>query len=175
MRSRQKEKNEFYETPVLAARLAGALMDPSLNYWEPCAGRRAIANQFDNITECSDIEIMVDGVSKRDALTCSKPDNIQAIITNPPFTLGDEITRRALFEWEIPALMLMRVEYISGKNRMDIRKHLTDLHIVSDLIRFETLDGRIMNGNGTGRCAWMLFDPKKIPKQVRTKFVLFDN
>ena len=102
-----------------------------------------------------------------------KPDNIDGIITNPPFTLGYELIKKSLFEWKVPCLLLMRVEYIAAKARQDVVKHMTDMHIVSDLIKFETESGRIVNGNGTGRCAWMLFDPNETPEFIRMKYVLY--
>ena len=169
-----KEKNEFYPTPIEAVDLAIPLMDKTLSWWEPCAGDGAISNRLD-IDFSSDLEPQAPFISTLNVLECDKPEGVQAIITNPPFTLGYDIVHRALFEFKIPALMLMRVEYMAGKNRMDIRKHMTKMHIVSELIKFTTTSGRVVNGNGTGRCAWMLFEPDKTPDTVETKFVLYGN
>lgn len=168
-----KEKNEFYPTPTQAVDLAIPLMDLNLFWWEPCAGDGAISDRLP-IKFSSDIEPLKDGIHTLDVLTCDKPKGVNAIITNPPFSLGYDIVHRALFEWKIPCLMLMRVEYMAGKNRMDIRKHMTKMHIVSELIKFTTTEGRVVNGNGTGRCAWMLFEPDKTPDTVETKFVLYE-
>ena len=106
-------------------------------------------------------------------MVMDKPKNIEGIITNPPFTLGYELIKKSLYEWKIPALLLLRVEYIAAKSRQDVVKYMTDMHIVSDLIKFETISGRIINGNGTGRCAWMLFDPDANPDYIKMKYVLY--
>jgi hypothetical protein len=168
----EKERNEFYRTPSQAVDLAIPLMDKELSWWECCAGDGAISNRL-HTTFASDLEPQADNIETLDVLNCDKPENVNAIITNPPFTLGYDIVHRALFEWGITALMLMRVEYMSGKNRLDIRKHLTKMHIVSEQIKFATSNGRVVNGNGTGRCAWFLFEPNKTPSSVETKFVLY--
>ena len=178
MRNRTKEKNEFYATPSEAVKLAIPLMNNSLKWWECCAGDGAISNNTSitaDIVVASDIDPKHEDIVMLNVLECDKPNNINAIITNPPFTLGHDIIKRALFEWKIPILVLMRVEYMAGKNRLDIRKHLTKIHIVSDLIKFKTESNRIVNGNGTGRCAWFLFEPTITPISVDCKFVMYSD
>jgi hypothetical protein len=168
-----KEEHEFYPTPTEAVELARPLMDPDKNYWEPCAGDGQILTHFDNVILGTDIKPRSADVAEDDFMTMDKPDGIDAVITNPPFTLGYELVQKSLYEWKIPCLLLMRVEYIAAKKRQDVVKHMTDMHIVSDMIKFETLSGRIVNGNGTGRCAWMLFDPNETPEHIRMKYVLY--
>ena len=62
-----------------------------------------------------------DGIEKLNVLTCDKPKDVDAIITNPPFFAINEILDRALFEWKIPILLLCRIEPLSTK----IRNHYT--------------------------------------------------
>lgn len=177
MRSKKmadKSAFEFYATPKEAVLLAKPLMDPKIKWWEPCAGDGAIRDNLPNVIKSSDINIMADNIEQLDVLKCEKPKGITGMITNPPFTLGHDIIKRALFEWKIPALMLMRVEYMAGKNRLDIRKHMTKMCIVSDLIKFRRDDDTYINGNGTGRCAWMLFDPNQTVKQVELTWGLYE-
>tara|TARA_B100000767_G_C19454206_1_gene405353 strand:+ start:47 stop:616 length:570 start_codon:yes stop_codon:yes gene_type:complete len=176
MRNRKKqnkEEHEFYPTPIDAVELARTLLDQNKRWWEPCAGDGRILNHFDNVILGTDIKPRSPEVKESNFITMNKPKNIEGIITNPPFTLGYDLIKKALYEWKIPALLLMRVEYIAAKARQDVVKHMTDMHIVSDLIKFETISGRIVNGNGTGRCAWMLFDPNKTPEYIRMKYVLY--
>jgi len=170
---KQKEKNEYYPTQHEAIELARPLLSKDKNWWEPCAGDGRIMRHFSNVVLSTDIDPRSPDVVKNDFTSMSKPANIDGIITNPPFTLGYELIKKSLFEWKIPCLLLMRVEYIAAKARQDVVKHMTDMHIVSDLIKFETESGRIVNGNGTGRCAWMLFDPNETPEFIRMKYVLY--
>lgn len=176
MRNRkEKEEFEYYPTPYEAIELARPLLDINKRWWEPCSGDGRILKYFDNVVLGTDINPRSSEVQKQDFTKANKPDNIDGIITNPPFTLGYDLVKKSLFDWKIPCLVLMRVEYIAAKARQDVVKHLTDMHIVSDLIKFETETGRIVNGNGTGRCAWMLFDPNEIPEYIRMKYVLYKN
>jgi hypothetical protein len=178
MRARKKEDKEeyeFYPTPIDAIELARPLLDQSKNWWEPCAGDGRILNHFDNVIIGTDINPRSKEIQKGDFMVMDKPKNVEGIITNPPFTLGYELIKKALYEWKIPALLLLRVEYIAAKVRQDVVKYMTDMHIVSDLIKFQTISGRIVNGNGTGRCAWMLFDPNESPEHIKMKYVLYKN
>lgn len=174
MRNRkQKEYLEYYPTPFPAIELARPLLDVNKKWWEPCAGDGRILEYFDNVILGTDINPKSPKVLQGDFTLMSKPDNIDGVITNPPFTLGYSLIKKCLYEWKIPCLLLLRVEYIAAKARQDVVKHLVEMHIVSDLIKFETETGRIVNGNGTGRCAWMLFDPKQLPEYIRMKYVLY--
>lgn len=176
MRSRKKkdkEEYEFYPTPLEAIELARPLLDMKKKWWEPCAGDGRILEYYDNIIIGTDIKPRSSTVEYGDFMNMDKPINVEGIITNPPFTLGYELVKKSLFEWKIPCLLLMRVEYIAAKNRQDVTKYLSDMHIVSDLIKFKTESGRIVNGNGTGRCAWMLFDPNNDSEHIRMKYVLY--
>ena len=50
----------------------------------------------------------------------------------------------------------MRVEYIAAKARqVMLLNTMTDMHIVSRFNKIfpQAISGRIVNGNGTGRCA----------------------
>ena len=174
MRNRKdKEPNEFYPTPSVVIELARPLLDTSKRWWEPCAGDGRILDYFDSVVLGSDIDPRSPKVSMGSFMEMDKPEGIEGIITNPPFSLGYDLIKKSLYEWKIPALLLMRVEYIAAKARQDVVKHMTDMHVVSDLIKFVTVSGRVVHGNGTGRCAWMLFDPDKTPDHIKMKYVLY--
>ena len=169
-----KEEYEYYPTPTEAIELARPLLDQNKKWWEPCAGDGRILEHFDNVVIGTDIKPRSSKVQEDNFMTMDKPNMIEGIITNPPFTLGYDLIKKSLYEWKIPALLLLRVEYIAAKSRQDVVKNMTDMHIVSDLIKFKTISGRIVNGNGTGRCAWMLFDPQKTPEHIRMKYVTYN-
>jgi hypothetical protein len=169
----RREERDFYRTPRECVELAGALMDNALQWWEPCAGDGAISGRYPElIAVASDIHPLANGIRQLDVLQCTKPTNVDAIITNPPFFAAYDILDRALFEWGIPALMLIRIEPLSTLKRNRYTAHLSHMHIVSNLISFETAGGRIVNGNGTVRCAWCLFTPNVVPFTM-TKWVTY--
>tara|TARA_R100001463_G_scaffold118098_2_gene173752 strand:+ start:163 stop:678 length:516 start_codon:yes stop_codon:yes gene_type:complete len=161
MRNRKTADREFYRTPKEAVLLAGNIMN-NVQWWECCAGDGSISNVLPKITYASDIHPLAEGIDTLDVLTCPKPNNIDAVITNPPFTLAQNILDRCLFEWDIPVLLLVRIEPFCTVKRKKYADLISDMHIVTNLIRFETEDGRIVNGNGTMRCAWMLFKPNHV-------------
>ena len=171
MRKKIKEKFEFYRTPHFCALLAKPLMDPTLRWWEPCAGDGAISNTLD-VSFASDINPRIDKIHKLDVFSCDKPENIDAAITNPPCSFTYDIIDKFLFDFKIPILLLIRVEPLSTKINNSYTKHLKEMHIVSELIKFETENGRIVNGNGTMRCAWCLFTPEKV-EYTKTKWVKY--
>ena len=173
MRQRLHSARDFYRTPRECVELAKDLMDGSLRWWEPCAGDGAISSTLPQVTFASDIHPLKEGIDKLDILTCDKPDNVDAIITNPPFFAINEILNRALFEWKIPILLLIRIEPLSTQKRNYFTKFISNMHIVSSLIKFTTEDNRIVNGNGTMRCAWTLFNPIQ-QNQCITKWVVYD-
>ena len=169
----RREDRDFYRTPKECVELAGPLMNKESHWWEPCAGDGAISSHYPElITLASDIHPMKDGITTLDVLKCNKPSGVDAIITNPPFFAAYEILDRALFEWRIPALLLIRIETLSTMRRNSYTAHLSHMNIVSKLIAFATQDGRIVNGNGTMRCAWCLFGPNTVPHTV-TKWVTY--
>lgn len=172
MRYRERADRDFYRTPIQAVELADDLMDKSLRWWEPCAGDGAISKNLSGIVYASDIYPMIDGIETLDMLTCDKPSNVDAIVTNPPFFAQYELLDRCLFDWKIPALLLIRIEPLSTQKRNNYTKYLSKLHIVSSLIKFQTEDGRIVNGNGTVRCGWCLFTPEEV-SYTETKWVTF--
>ena len=169
MRNREVADREFYRTPIEAVLLADELMEDA-RWWECCAGDGAISSVLSKVTYASDIHPLARGIDKLDALTCSKPANVDAVITNPPFSLVQDILDRCLFEWSMPVLLLARVEPFCTVKRKKYADLMSNMNIVTNLIRFETEDGRIVNGNGTMRCAWMLFKPNH-RGVCRTKWV----
>ena len=56
--------------------------------------------------------------------------------------------------------------YVSGTIHPDIRVPFREISLSNSA-------PGIVNGNGTGRCAWMLFDPKKTPEHIRMKYVTY--
>ena len=164
----RREERDFYRTPTDCVRLAAPLMDRKVQWWEPCAGDGAISRAYkDRIVLASDIQPMASGIRKLDVLNCERPRSVRAIVTNPPFSIAYEILDRALFEWKMPALLLIRIEPLSTVKRAKYTDYLQTMHIVQNLIRFEAgEDGRIVNGNGLMRCAWCLFQPTTVSHTV---------
>ena len=95
MRQRLRADRDFYRTPKECVFSADKLMDDSLSWWECCAGDGAISSNLSKITYSSDIYPMVDGIEKLNVLTCDKPKDIVAILTNPPFFAIERLRARS--------------------------------------------------------------------------------
>lgn len=161
MRTRDREENDFYRTPIEAVRLISHMVTP--NAWEPCAGDGRISLTL-GLTHASDIDPKHDSIKQIDFLQSGNIFDADMIVTNPPFKLWREIINHS-FELNLPALLLIPEEKLAGSNNKDLQRHVYYRGTVSSLIKFDTLSGRIVNGNGTLRCGWFLFKPE--PRTTR--------
>lgn len=166
MRNRTRAKDDFYKTPEPCARLIEKYLPLHESWWECCAGDGVIFDVSDKIRLATDLNPRRSDIQTLDVLTCDKPDGVDAVVTNPPFNLADEIMERLLFEFNLPILFLVRVEFINAMKRKRLQECIHHMDIVTNLIKFETEDGRIINGNGTGRCAWFYMKPEKQKEQI---------
>ena len=166
MRSRQREKNDFYRTPPECAELIKRHLSKHNNWWECCAGDGVIKDVSNQIALATDLFPRRKDILKSDILTCEKPNGIDAVVTNPPFNIAEEIIERILCEFNLPLLFLVRVEFMNALKRKSLQDRVAHMDIVSELIKFEAEDGRIINGNGTGRCAWFYMTPSKNETQT---------
>lgn len=161
MRSRERAKNDFYRTPPECAALIKRHLPKHQNWWECCAGDGVIVDISKRITLATDLQPRRSDILKADILTCEKPSGIDAVVTNPPFNIAENIMERILFDFNLPLLFLVRVEFMNALKRKKLQDCVAHMDIVSELIKFETEGGRIINGNGTGRCAWFYMTPSK--------------
>ena len=170
MRMREKTPLEFYKTPYPCIEI---IRDIVKNGWECCAGDGRFKDVLgERIVAMSDIIGRRNDVIELDFLKQSKaPLGVGMIVTNPPFSLAGNMIRHAIFDLKIPALFLIRIEWLSTMKNADIQKHLKEIRIVSNLVKFETENGRIVNGNGTGRVGWCLFVPEPVlESKIRFSF-----
>jgi hypothetical protein len=172
MRTRKRENNDLYRTPIDAVLLVKDRFDFS-NSWEPCAGDGRISKTL-NVKKATDINPLADSIDYLDFFETTKQDaiGIDLIVTNPPFSKIKEFIKHSL-SLDLPCLVLIPEEKIAGNKSKDLQDHVHWRGTVSDLIKFDTIDGRIVNGNGTMRCAWFLFKPEKSGGKFTSEYMHF--
>jgi hypothetical protein len=117
-----RRPNEDYPTPAwVTAAIAGYLRRYALHLWEPAAGNGALA---DALVDCGfGVIATTDNFLARTALP---HDRIDAIVTNPPYgedrrsALACDFIRHALKLDVQTVAMLLRVDFDSGKTRVDL-------------------------------------------------------
>ncbi len=162
-----REKDDFYPTPA-------ALIDPLVaNYrsfltdgvWEPACGDGAICKVLGRHGITSVGTDLVDrgyGESRRDFLFETKaPDDVDAIVTNPPFRLWREFAERALSIDVGFVALLGRLQLLEGK-RVSLlfqETNLTTVMVSAGRVNMlPVVDGKRVEDKGhNGMIAWAWF------------------
>lgn len=158
MRNRTREKLDYYRTP----RECVALRADVSNAWDSCAGDGVFKEVLgDRIVKQSDINPRKDSIESLDFLGVNElPPGVEMVVVNPPFFKAAEFIQKAIFDLKVPIWALIRIEWLSTKKNQMLQDFCWEVEIVSELVKFQTEDGRVVNGNGTARVAWCLFKPQ---------------
>lgn len=115
----KQEKDHFYETPAEAVQALLKVEKFSGLCWEPACGRGAISR----VLEASGLNVMSSDLVNRgygqsgvDFLMEYK-QRAANIITNPPYKLAEEFTRRAIALADEKVAMLVRLAWLEGQER----------------------------------------------------------
>jgi hypothetical protein len=161
--------NDLYETPAAAIRVLIRTVDLPGVVWEPAAGRGAISREIEATGRRvvkSDLAAYPgadDGIQSGVDFLLERepPPGVEAIVTNPPYKLGDDFVRHGL-RLGLPVYALLRLAYLEGAARSD----LIDGHLWRIWVGIERLPK--MNREGwtgaklgqeTQQFAWFLFEP----------------
>jgi hypothetical protein len=124
--SLSERRNDLYETPPVAVHALLRVETLPDVIWEPAcgpgsivkvlrsAGYRVFASDLVNYG-CPDSDSGVDFLMER-----SLPYGVEAVVTNPPFKLGDEFVSRALALGIRKVAMLLRIQFIESERRSSI-------------------------------------------------------
>ena len=160
---------DFYPTPPWAARAGGELikqLDPmARTCWEPAAGEGHMAwglkDYFDAVA-CSDIHDYGPHLGLTgDFLSLSWPGafEIDWIVTNPPFVLGEAFIRKAWAQAARGVAMLLRLQFIEGGGRHALFTEDCPLTVLAPFCeRVPMHKGRWEpDGSTTTAYAWFIF------------------
>lgn len=161
--SDDREKDDFYPTPVPATRalLAKETFGPKI--WEPACGDGAISR----VLELAGHEVVSTDLMDRDFGT-SRIDFLMErhlmapeIITNPPFKMAEAFVRHALDLGASKVAMMLRLAWLEGSQRKQLFEStpLARVHVASR--RLSMSRGGTDAGGGGGSMiafAWFVWD-----------------
>lgn len=144
---------DFYPTPkdVTIALMDFLELPCSTLIWEPAYGNGAMATIIDRYVTI---------IYGDDYLTTKAPENIGAIITNPPFNLSAQFIEKAVKEADIVA-MLLKSQYWHASSRTNLfEKHpptwVLPLNWRPDFLEHERKEGD-KKGAPTMEVAWSVW------------------
>jgi hypothetical protein len=109
---------DFYPTPdeVTMALMDFLKLKPS-NIWEPACGQNAISNVLERYGHT----VISTDIKYGDDYFKTQKDNVDAIITNPPFKYAEQFIRKSLKDAEVSA-MLLKTQYWHASKRTKLFK-----------------------------------------------------
>ncbi len=156
-----REKNDFYPTPIDATEELLQKQKFIGDIWEPACGDGAMSRVMEDFGYNVFSTDLVDrgyGQSGVDFLMeMQKFDNI---VTNPPFSLAMEFTLKALELARNKVVMLSKISYLEGLERREKlfnQKKLEKVLVFSRRIPFKKAN---VEGKGSGLMAfgWFIYD-----------------
>lgn len=126
--------------------------------WEPACGRGDISNVLIDYDACVYSTDLIDygyGIGGCDYFTEMAPVGLDAIITNPPFTLAAQFIEKAVQEAPIVA-MLLKSQYWHAKSRLTLFRKHTPKYILPLTWRPQFQESR--GGSPVMEVAWTVWD-----------------
>lgn len=158
-----REPDDFYRTPEHATR---ALLEKESfegTIWEPACGDGAISILLGKNVISTDLYKRGFGTPHVDFLRCIGcpifPDQINHIITNPPYKLAQEFIEHALKIVDGKVAMLLKLNFLEGQRRKSfwLTSPLKSVYVFSKRLSFDkgTEKGK---GKGLLAYAWYVWD-----------------
>ena len=117
-----RAEHDFYATPPEAVKFLLNVEKFDRNIWECASGQNHIADvlkEYGYNVRTSDIVKRTPTTEKKDFLKCKRKWHNGAIITNPPFTLGQEFAEKSLslVDKGHKVALFLRMQFLDGLNR----------------------------------------------------------
>lgn len=158
-----RRPQDMYETPLAGAVPLSGFLPSDLAYWEPCAGRGALIDGLSNggsacalATEKHPGCAALEPIYRADCMTVRDgdlPSDIQAIITNPPWTRAILHPMIDLFSSLRPTWLLFDADWKHTKQAVPLVDRCTDIVSIG---RLKWIPGS--KHTGKDNCAWYRFD-----------------
>ncbi len=156
----EREKNDFYPTPSIATeellkriRLDGVV-------WEPACGDGAISKILERELgyEIKSTDLVDRGYGIGGVDFLKEFDDVDWIITNPPYSLATEFAKHSL-ECARNVALLLKIQFLEGKNRYSFFKENPpkEVHVFS--YRLNINKNGVSQKNSTMFCfAWFIWE-----------------
>lgn len=187
--SEDRAENDFYPTPPLATYILHKYIDLPRVIVEPCAGRGNISIEllrhgYDvrsyDLNEYKDTLCSI--TVGQDVLTLEKPDDAQALVTNPPYhkDLPRLIAEKGVAEYDLTALFV-RLTFLEGKKRKNLftNNPPSDILFLSDRIKFdssmiEPIKKEHQLGGMIAYC-WVVWNKRAQHQNTRLRWVVLED
>lgn len=154
-------QSDYYPTPPEATHALLDLLNfrESMTIWEPACGdghmTKALQSKGHSVISS---DIRDTGYVQADYLTTPLPDNVQWIITNPPFKLAAQFIERS-HEHCIPFALLLKSQYWHAKSRYELFTRVPPSIIAPLTWRPDFLFKQRGNGSPLMDCMWCIWMP----------------
>lgn len=170
----KRKESDFYPTPpevtlALIRFLNNQFLVWGYNTWEPACGdgtMSKVLEEYQNNVISTDIRHTGYGQGGIDFLETQK-ENIDAIITNPPFRVSEQFIRHALEEMNVEIVaMLLKSQYWHASKRGTLFKQYPPAWILPLSWRPDFLNGE-RGGAPTMECLWTVWIRGKTDTRYR--------
>jgi len=171
--NKERQKDDFYETPHQAVRELMNVEGFSGEIWECACGKNSIVNElkkdYDNVYYSDLIDRGVNANIENFLESNRKTNNI---ITNPPFNLALEFVNKALELADGKVCMLLRIQFLEGKTRYDFFKEHNPNRVYVFGNRVNTIiDGKPFN---SAMClCWFVWDKNSENRDTIIKWLRY--
>ena len=124
----KRNASDFYPTPPEAtqALLNFLRLPEGTTVWEPACGEGHMVE----VMEKNRLEVIgTDIQTGTDFLQAEAPEEVQWIITNPPFSLAEEFIRKSA-EHRVPFAMLLKSQYWHAAKRVALFSTITPAYVL---------------------------------------------
>ena len=155
-----RPKDDFYPSPPEAVEALLAVETFTGKIWEPACGDGAISKVLEahgHDVLSTDLIDRGYGTGGLDFLTASQ--QVENVITNPPFKLGEEFVVKALESTTGKVAMLCKLQFLEGAKRRKMFETtpLKAVHVFSKRLSM-TRNGEKMQNSGMIAFAWLVWD-----------------
>ena len=157
----ERVERDFYPTPEAAVLpLLPHLPDSYFTFIEPCAGDGRLTKHLHFSMDCkslsnTDIEPRVDWVKQKDAFDISIDDNVDYVITNPPWNRKFLHPFIEYFAQKRPTWLLFDADWMHTKQSEPYMKMCSKIVSIG---RVKWIEGS--KSVGKDNCCWYLFQEK---------------
>lgn len=151
-----RKDSDFYPTPpdVTKALLDFLKLPKDFRIWEPACGENHMVN---TIHDCGYEVIGTDILTGTDFLTCDMPENIDFIITNPPFSKSEEFIRKCR-DHDACFALLLKSQYWHAKKRLELFYEHPPLYVLPLTWRPDFLFKQRGGGSPLMDVMWCVWD-----------------
>jgi len=168
----EREENDFYPTPAYAVKELLAQEEFSGKIWECACGDGAISDvlkEYHMNVYSTDLIDRGYGDDIIDFLNCEKREDINHIITNPPFKLALDFVNEAKKQCDGKIAMFLKTVFLEGSSRYDMFHDkefpLKAVYQFSKRVSL-TKNGIKMKNSGMLAFAWFVWDKEWIGEPV---------